>query len=127
MKVNFNGKDKKDKDNEDSLLMGGNFETMIKTRKKQLPKFQESIQDVLDGYEGESMCIIVMKEDENGMPAGSQVVMAGVSRMETQIAMGKALSQASDKAMEILMESAKGDIKAMLAIAAALVNVMEDK
>lgn len=124
MKINFNSNGKKGK-GYDSELIGGNYEDMLKMRKKQLPKIQESIQDALKDYDGTSIAIIVMKEDENGMPDGSQVVMAGVSRMESQLAMGKALSTAADKTMEILMEGAKGDVKAMLAIASALVNVIE--
>lgn len=124
MKIDFNSKGKKDK-NYDSDLINGNYEDMLKMRKKQLPKIQESIQEALKDYDGTSIAIIVMKEDENGMPDGSHVVMAGCSRMESQLAMGKALSMAADKTMEILMESAQGDVKAMLAIASALVNVME--
>ena len=107
-------------------MLRGDYEAMLKMRAKQLPKIQDAIRETLKDYEGTSIAIIVMKEDENGMPEGSHVVMAGCSRMESQIAMGKALSEASDKTMEILMESSKGDIKAMLSIAAALVNVMEN-
>lgn len=122
MKVNFNGKDN---DSDESVLVGGDYQSMMKMRKKQLPRFKDSIQEVLKDYDGQSIAIIVMKEDENGLPDGSHVIVAGCSRMETQIAMSKALSSTSDKVMEMIIESSKGDVKAMLSIASALVNIME--
>lgn len=121
MKVNFNGKNS----DEESVLVGGNYQDMMKMRKKQLPKFKDSIQDALKDYDGASIALIVMREDENGMPDGSHILVAGCSRMEVQIALAKALDSASSKTMEMIMESASGDVKAMLAIASALVNISE--
>lgn len=124
MKINFNENNRDDSGNWAGMERG-NFAQMTKMRKQKLPQIQATIQDALKDYDGQSIAIIIQHEDENGMPESSTCVMAGVSRMECQIAMGKALSEASDKAMEVLMESAKGDVKAMLSIAAALVEVID--
>lgn len=123
MKIDFNGKGKGK--HKVSGLISGDYETMVKTREKELPHIQETIQEVLENYSGESICIVIQKEDENGMPEASQIFMAGVSRMECQLTLGKALNDASQQAIEILMESAKGDVKAMMTIAKALTKLIE--
>lgn len=123
MKINFN--DSKNEDDSFIGLKAGNYESMMKMRKKQVPAIEKSIQDIFKDYSGESVTIILQREDENGMPDHVSIVMAGVSRMECQIAMAKALDKASDKAMEVLIESAKGDPKALIAIAKAVINDTE--
>jgi len=119
------GDDKKNTKKYDSGVEEGNFEDMLKLRDKQLPKIEESIRDALKDYHGQNICILVGEEDENGYPSGTHVVMAGVGRMESQLYMARALSHASDQSLEILQDSAKGDVKAMLQVAKAMVNMIE--
>ena len=122
MEVNFNNSNKEGK-HEVSKLEVGNFESMVKKRKQKLPELQATIQDALKDYEGESICIIIQKEDENGLPEKTQVIMAGVSRMECQLRLSKALDEASGMALKYLVESAQGDLDAMLQIAAAIAGL----
>jgi len=105
----------------------GDFESMTKMRKQQLPEIEESIREALKDYSGENICIITVSEDENGLPNGSSIVMAGVGRMESQVAMAKALHAASNTAIEVLMDGAKGDVKAMIAVAGAVANLIQDE
>ena len=122
MKIDFTGKDD---NSDDSMLLDGDYEKMMKLRAKRLPKIQESIQETLKNYAGESIVILIVKEDENGKPENTRMLMAGVSRMESQVFMSKSLDKASSRAVEMLMESAKGDTKAMLAIASTLIKLLE--
>lgn len=115
MKIDFNSDD-----NKHVGMEVGNFESMTKMRKKQLPEIQATIQEALKDYDGGSISIIVIKEDENGMPIGHSLLMAGVSRMECQIDMAKSLDMASNSAMEVLLKGADGNIKAMMQIASAM-------
>ena len=124
MKVNF---DKKNDDgNLVSELIGGGYPAMIKKRKEQLPKIQDNIQEILENYSGESIAIILMKEDENGDVTGSNMLMSGVSKVESQIRMAKALNIASNKAMDILMKGVEGNPKARLQIASMLVDSIKE-
>ncbi len=123
MKIEFNNDDKNKKINM-SEMKEGNFEDMIKLRKKQLPKLQESIQEILKDYHGRGITIIVQHVDENGNPDHSAVLMAGVSTIESQVAMVKTLRDAAHQGMELLMDSSKGDVQQMLAVANALVNLV---
>lgn len=116
---NVFGKDKKDNKKNVSLTEG-NFREMMKKREQQLPIIENNIREALEDYSGQNMCLIVINEDENGDPEGASVVMAGVSTMETQIKMSQVLHKLSNKSMEILMESASGNLPAMLQIATAL-------
>lgn len=103
-------------------MQRGGYKEMMEMRKKQLPDIEDTIRDALKDYEGQNVCVIVQHEDENGMPEHATIVMAGVGRMETQIAMAKALHNASKTAMEVLMKGADGNVDAMLEIASALVD-----
>jgi ribosomal protein L21E len=107
-----------------SKISSGDYASMLKLRKETLSKIQDGIQDMLKDYDGQSITIIIQHEDENGMPDHTHVLMAGVGRLESQIAMGKALSDGADQVLELLMESTKGDTKAMLKLANAMMNTI---
>lgn len=124
MNIKFNNGN--DKDNKASLTEGG-YREMVTSRKKNLPEIEATIQDILKDYAGENICIIIQREDENGLPDHSHVFMGGVSRLETQVAMAKTLDQTSHKAIELLMESSKGDVKAMLAVVQAVMEMSDKK
>lgn len=124
MNINFDSNKGKKKNK--SGMLAGNYETMLKQRKEMQSEIEATIQEALADYAGESITIVIQKEDENGMPDHCHLVMAGTSRMESQVAMAAALSRASDQAMEILMDNVKGDVKAMLALASAVVNTKEN-
>lgn len=107
----------------EAKLMGGNFEEMMRIRKQQLPNIRKNIDKILSNYEGESIVILIQKEDENGKPEKTLTMMAGTSTPETQVAMAKALHETSNIAIEVLMDSAKGDIRKTIAIAQALTDI----
>lgn len=120
MHINFNN----DEHYEAGLGERGTYKDMLELRKKQLPKIQANIQKILEDYNGENITIIVQKEDENGMPERSKILMAGTARIECQIAMGKELSLASEKAIEVMMETAKkGGLDGLLALTEAVVKM----
>lgn len=121
MIIDFDSNNDKKKTKEIKMETG-NFETQMKLRKKQVPKIEASIQEILKDYSGESITIIVQKEDENGQPDHARILMAGVSQMESQLAMSRALDRASDQAVEILLEGAKGDTQALIKIGIAMMQ-----
>lgn len=124
MKVNFNGKsDSTDK----SEVMHGGYEKMLKMREEKLPEIQEAINEVFKDYDVGSVAIIVMKEDENGMPSGRHLFMGGVSRPEVQLFMSKALFEASDDAVNVLLEAAKKNPKQFVELTKQLLDFMGGK
>ncbi|MGK2896077.1 MAG: hypothetical protein ACSLEY_00530 [Candidatus Saccharimonadales bacterium] len=124
MKAKFNS----DNDNhthnhkQRSEMFKGGYEGMMRERKKMLPEMQDAIQEALDEWNGESIVMIVMKEDENGLPNGTHTIATGVARPQMQIAMGKALTDMAEHIMHTIMDVAKDDPKAMLDIAEALID-----
>ncbi len=124
MKVNFNGNsDSTDK----SEVMHGGYEKMLKMREEKLPEIQEAINKVFKDYDGGLVAIIVMKEDENGMPSGRHLFIGGVSRLEVQLFMSKALFEASDDAVNALLEAAKKNPKQFVEITKQLLDFMGGK
>lgn len=108
MKANF-GKDSKGKTTSKSELFTGGYERMLKERKNKLPQLESAVQEVLDEWSGETICIIKIHEDENGDPSGQHIFIGGVSKISGQIALGKALSEASYNIRDKLIEVAKED------------------
>lgn len=125
MKINFNSDGRKKNVNE-SKLYSGNFEAMLKEREKVMGKLQGDIQEILQDYHGQNIAIIVVEEDENGMPTESKTFIGGVSTIESQLVMGRSLNKASDNLRDMLIESAKGDVKKLLSIANVLASMIEE-
>lgn len=122
MKADF-GRSKKSDDLHG--IKSGDFETMMKMRKKQLPDIEKSINDMLKDYDGGLVAVIRISEDENGKADGDSMFLGGVSHISTQIRMGKALSKASDKMLEMILEACKGDPKMMLGVAKEMMEELE--
>lgn len=120
MNIDFNG------DKEKTKMSKGDYAEMIAMRKKTLPEIQKNVQEMFKDYDGGAMCIVIMKEDENGMPVGRSVLMGGVARPEVQIMLGKYLNDASTKAIDLLIEEAKKDPEHMLKLADSLLDFMKD-
>lgn len=124
MKLNW----EKDSDikNRPSQVMTGGYEAMIKTRKKKLPEMQEAVQDVLKDWGGENLAIILMKEDENGLPTGSHIIMTGCARPEMQIGLAKALNKTSETAIEQLIDTAKENPEILIKVMSAIVDMVKE-
>lgn len=122
MQINFNNSNGKESV---SKLTKGDYESMLKERAKHLDHFREGIQEILSDYDGTNICIIVMKEDENGLPEGNKIFMGGMGRPEVQIALSKALHEASHEAIDLLIQAAEGDVDALLSLSKQLVNFMK--
>jgi hypothetical protein len=120
MKINFNGKNN---ENENKVEVGrGGYEGMLALRKKKLPEMQEAVRDILDGWDGELITIIVSKEDENGMPTGSHIVSMGCSRMEANVAHTKSIDKASRDMIDQIVSGVAGDSEAMATLFKSLVD-----
>lgn len=119
MNINF-GKEENSKNHKVTTLLEAGYEEMMKLRKEQLPRFEKEIQEAFKDYNGESFAIIMMKEDENGKPSGSHVIMAGVSGLLTQVALSKKLDDMSSQLMEVIIDTAKGNTEALITIAKAI-------
>lgn len=128
MKADF-GRNKKSKGSKTfiSEVSSGDFEHMMKHREDHLPEIEKQINKVLKDYDGGSITIIVQREDENGMPDHTELLMAGTASIESQIAMAQAIRKAADSAMEVLMESCKGNTSAMLRLAALMMDEIKEK
>lgn len=123
MKADF-GKKKNKKDQSD--LIHGSYERMVKERKKKLPELENAINDVLKDYDGGSICIVAIKEDENGDAEGHSLFIGGVSKLQTQIKLGMALNDASDQVKDKLVEGVGGDPGALAALLTGLVDELTD-
>lgn len=125
MKVNFNGKDG---NKSGSKLVRGDYEAMIKMRAKQLPEIEATINEALADYDGSMIAIIRIHEDENGKSERTQVMIGGVSHLGNHISLGKGLMQAADELRDNLIESCKGEPKALMAIMQAMMEeIINDK
>lgn len=113
-----------DNDLKESSLEPASFEDMLKERKKAFDKIKQSVKETLKDYDGGMLAVLVMKEDENGMPSGAKVFLGGVGRPETQIELARALSQASDKALDIMLAEAKKDPIKFISLAKQLIEFM---
>lgn len=108
MRIDFNGEDGNFGKNKAFIKKEGQgYEGMLKERKRALPEMQDSIQKIMNDFNGESICIIVMKEDENGKPTGNHILMTGVAKPEMQLALGRALNDGAKQAVDVLMETIK--------------------
>ena len=110
-----------------SELSQGSFRKMMEAREEELPELKDSIRRALKDYSGQNIAIIIIDEDENGDAEGASVLIAGVGKLESQIAMAKTLHRASETIVEDLMEVSKGDVKAMLQIASAIISDTVDE
>lgn len=120
MQVNWNKEN--DKTKNEAMLTSGDYEDMQNIRKKNLKKMQSAVEDALSSWEGQNIALVVIKEDENGEPSGSHVVMTGVSRLGSNVAMIKSLQTCAEAAVRQLMDSVKGEPDAMMQVAKALLN-----
>ncbi len=125
MKINFD--DKGFKEQNQTEINSGSYEDMLKLRKKMLPKFQEGLNEVFEDYQGQSFCVVIMEEDENGEPSGAKVMMAGVSLPSTQVKMAHALRNASATALKVMLEAAKDDPKQLIALMESVTKLMEEE
>lgn len=124
MKNIFESENRKSKKSE---LSQGSFRKMMEAREEELPELKDSIRRALKDYSGQNIAIIIIDEDENGDAEGASVLIAGVGKLESQIAMAKTLQRASETIVEDLMEVSKGDVKAMLQIASAIISDTVDE
>lgn len=62
----------------------GDYEEMIKFRRKQKKEIMAGLEEVLDGYDGGMIAIVRVTEDENGDITGSKNFLAGVSKREAR-------------------------------------------
>lgn len=104
MKANF-GKNSKSKRH--SEVFDGGYEKMMKERKSKMPELEAAVQEVLDDWSGETLCIIKIHEDENGDPSGNHVFIGGVTKLGTQLALAKVLMGTADDIRDRLLDVAK--------------------
>ena len=121
MKANFDSKD--NRNSRHAEMSTGGFEAMIKAREEKLPRMQEVIQDILDDWTGTAIAIVMVNEDENGKPESHSTIMTGVGNPKSQLKLAKALNQASESAMDALLEAAKGDTASLVKTA---MDMMEE-
>lgn len=110
-----------------ALGYGEGYDDMLKQRKEKLPEIRETLDNVLKDYKGEAITIVIMQEDKSGLPTGHQLFIAGVSRPEVQIDMGKALHNASRRTLEVLLEAVKHDPQALEALSEMLTNALKGR
>lgn len=106
----------KDKENTSSKLSEGSFEDMIKTRKAGLPDYEEEIQEQLEDYDGGLIAIIRVEEDENGKASKIRATVVGAAHISSQLRLIRGLDKLGERLRDELIESAKGNVEAMLAI-----------
>lgn len=122
MHINFNNNDSGNV----SRITKGSYEHMLKERAKHLDHIREGIQNVLSDYDGTSIAIIVMKEDENGMPDGHKIFMGGLARPEMQLALSKALHESSTEAIDLLVDSMKSSGEDIVELTEQLIKYMKE-
>jgi hypothetical protein len=124
MKLNF---DKNTSGKKVSSLSVGDYQKMVDMRKERLSDFQETIQGLMDNYEGQNMAILIVKEDENGLPIGTRELLLGVGRMESEIELSKALHKTSKDAIDLLFEQVDGNSEATKHLVKLLLEVLNEE
>lgn len=69
----------------------GNHQDVLKARKKMSKMFTDKIEEVLDGYDGELMAVVRVKEDENGNPHNTVSFVGGISGLESTLQLADAV------------------------------------
>ena len=96
-KINFG------KDNiEDTKLVKGSYEQMLKAREEKMPEMQEAIQALFDNWEGQPLAVIMVNEDENGNPTGAHELIVGAGKPNSQIRLVKGLTKAGEDIVKVL-------------------------
>lgn len=122
MKIN-RGRSDRDK----IIVTQGDFAHMMETRKEETPHIEKSINDILKDYSGEMVAVILIEEDENGNPSDQTVFISGVSGMDSQLAMMKALNSAEKQMQDALAERASHDPRVALEIAEKMLDTLRSK
>lgn len=96
-KINFG------KDNiEDTKLIKGSYEEMLKAREEKMPQMQEAIQSLFDNWEGQPLAIVMVTEDENGEPTGAHELIVGAGKPSSQLRLIKGLDKAGEDIVKTL-------------------------
>ena len=80
---------------------------MLKELKNKLPELEEAVNEVLADWNGETLCIIKIHEDENGDPSGQHVFIGGVTKFTSQLALGKVLISTADEIRDKILDVVK--------------------
>lgn len=115
MNIKFDGS--KDGNKEIFEIRKADFGHMLKMRKEKFPELSSGIQDALKDYDGGTFALIVMEEDENGLPHSRQLVLGGVSRPEVHVALASELRKAADHLQDSMIEQASGNPEMLLKLA----------
>lgn len=128
MNVEFNNKKKNSKKGVNSKITveESDFEGMLKARAEHLPEIEKNINKVLKDYTGAQMAIVVIVEDENGEPEGSQLLVTGTGRVSSQVALAKALHQASHETIETLMEVVKENPDMLMTLLGDVASLLKE-
>lgn len=105
------------------VIKGGGYEKMIEMRQDMMPEFETEIKKAFDQWNGQSLALIVMSEDENGEANGAQIVSLGVSNLDTQVHLVKTLDKLSNDLLSQMMKAAQDEPRAMKEI---LKRIKED-
>jgi hypothetical protein len=106
MKAKFNNGSSDTPKIKKNQMVEGDYATMIKMRKEKLPEMEANIQELLNNFHGESIGIVLIKEDENGDVEASQTVVMGLSYPGSQLALAKAMRHAADETIKRVAKSA---------------------
>lgn len=102
--INFGKKKKTTKDVRDIGAQRGSYEDMVKHREKKMPQMIEALEEFFENWQGESFAVVMVNEDENGMPIGTRTLMTGAGRPETQVQLAHGLGKAEEQAIEVLSD-----------------------
>lgn len=87
----------------------GSFEDMLKAKSHQLPKIQSDLERIFKNYTGEMVAVIIIHEDENGVPESNTSLIAGVGRAESQIALMRAMESQQNQLTRTIVKSLADD------------------
>lgn len=108
-------------------MQTGSTAAMFATRKKMLPKLEEHIDKALADYDGGAITIITVKENSKGEPIGSNVLVTGVTGIESQLKLTEALDSAQEGIIKTVVKSAGDDPDKLKAVISAIDKVLKGK
>lgn len=124
-KLNFDGKKKRVNSSKVGMDTKS-YEELLEKRESQMEELMDGIQQMFEDWTGEVMAIVIVEEDENGMPTGTRSMIAGAGRVQSQVRLAQALDKTSEQALKVLAEgvASPGSKKEMLAATKQIIGAM---
>ena len=88
----------------------GDFAKMMEIRAKEYPELRRDLDKLLGSWNGQLICAMVIDEDENGEPDGVKIMLSGVSRFTSTLALSESLEKVSKELKRKAIKDVMGEL-----------------